>query len=166
MGRSHTWNRPVDMDKALFVKAKEDFLKILPEIRKQAPKLTGIEGLPKPIVEDFGIFFHMDPAEQFVLACMTPEPKRSRVKPGKTTLYGYVKTYHIPEYDLAVMSCLLVFKHHFGDTFRIGSDAGVEDWQSAIDFVSKHLGYKKVWHFIDVEVDGEKDKSLEPKEAA
>jgi len=166
MGRSHSWNRPVDMDKALFRTAKKDFAKLLPELRKRVPDLIGIEGVKRPVVADHGIFFTLGNAEWFVFACMTPPQFRHRIRPGATTITNFVKTFHNVGYDLAVMSCLLIFKHHFGEALKIGSDAEIAAWEPAIEFVKEYLGYTENWEFQETRDGVVVNRYLEMKEAA
>lgn len=91
-------------------------------------------------------------------------------------------------YDIAVCETLLVFKHHYGDEFEIGSDGfyvyqdefgkGILDgnWNEAFDNVKKHFGYEfelvpkiersggSKYYFYDVLSDKEhKERLLEDK---
>jgi hypothetical protein len=157
MGILHNWYRPEELDRETFRRAKDDFKKILPELEKKAD-LVGIEGRPKPIAEDYGVMFSVGKLPWFILTCVYPH--RHRMRPGATMHSDSVKTYGNPGYDLAVMSCLLVFKHHFGDALKVGSDLDIEKWQPAIDLIDKELGWKSIWRFDEKEADGITDKSL------
>lgn len=54
--------------------------------------------------------------------------------------FSFCKTNQKP-YDLAVMSALLIMNHHSPDTLHISSDGNMQDWEAAVRFNAKTLGY-------------------------
>jgi hypothetical protein len=163
MGHSHSWYRPDTLDKTKFRKAVDAFKKIMPELEKKV-ELVGIEERPKPIVEEYGVFFAVGRLPWFVLSCVYVHQHRKR--PGETMHFDSVKTYANPGYDLAVMSCLIVFKHYFGEDLKVCSDATIEGWQPAIALVKEKLGFTEDWEFKTTIEDGLTSTILVSKEAA
>jgi len=53
------------------------------------------------------------------------------------------KTAYKP-YDLAVISCLLIAKHHLGDDIMLSSDGTPENWADGVDLVKRVFGYEVV----------------------
>jgi hypothetical protein len=58
----------------------------------------------------------------------------------EATEFAFCKTAQKP-YDLAVMCCLIVFRHFFGADFEVSSDGRDKDWKPARDACYKCLGY-------------------------
>ena len=63
---------------------------------------------------------------------------------GDPSIYGKyftcTKTARKP-YDLAVVICLIIAKHHLKGSIRVETDGGKSDWEPAIQMCEEHLGY-------------------------
>lgn len=68
---------------------------------------------------------------------MIPE---SYETPENGRYFAFCKTAFRP-YDLAVISCLIIIKHHCGDAVRVASDGTDEQWFDGKLMCQMHLGY-------------------------
>jgi hypothetical protein len=164
VGHMQSWYRPYEFNRTVFSKAVADFVKLLPELKKREPALTGIEGRKEPICQKELVAFTKGRMPWFVLPCIYLD--RHLMREGETMHHSSVKTYSDPNYDFAVMSCLLVFKHHHGKDIKICSDSSLKGWKPAMDFVREQLGYTETWEFKEEKKGMLVDRFLVSKEAA
>ena len=134
MGWTHNWTRPAELPADAFAKAADDC--------RRAFALIGIPlayaaGEGASVIADDRIIFS-GPAGA---GC---EPFRvhrcEKDRHGGATTWSFCKTGRAP-YDLCVQVALVIFCHHMGDLFTVGSDGCDEDWQQARRFCQECLGY-------------------------
>jgi len=63
-------------------------------------------------------------------------------EPEYNKWFSCCKTAYKP-YDLAVISCMIIAKHHLGEQVLIHSDGDIEDWADGMILCQKILGYGK-----------------------
>lgn len=146
------------MDQEKFSAVAKDFKAILPVFKKENIWLAGETGSREPVVTDTEIGFN----GRGGMSCEWFDIKQAYsgrdLHPDNPMKSSHCKTEKMP-YDLAVMCCLLIFKHHFRDDFLVQSNGEIKDWEPAISLVSWHLGYTEKWGFME-------DKNGEPHLAA
>lgn len=119
MGYTHYWYRPPALDKATFAKAAIDCEGVLAEAAKWGIDLAGPDGTGAPFAEPAIVAFNgrgERAYETFAVPCISDGRERDGL------VFGFCKTAHF-SYDPVVVACLVVMKHHFGDDFRVSSDA-------------------------------------------
>jgi len=151
MGFSHYWYRPQILDGDKFKAATEDFRKMLPVFKKMGIILIDTyERRSKPALTAHLIHFNGKPGvEDFFIEAMFTDRRSSSGK-----YFAFCKTGHQP-YDFAVMCALLIFKHHFGEPFKVSSDGRLPLWTPAINAVREHLGYTEWWDWKEEEEESE-----------
>jgi len=78
--------------------------------------------------------------DNFILPLVLPDTHFS--KPDQNGHYfDFCKTAYKP-YDLAVIMCLLVAKHHLGDDIQVSSDGTASSWADGVEAVNRHFGYE------------------------
>ncbi len=148
MGYTHYFYRPVELDQEKFSAAVKDFNTILPLFEPDNIALADGPGEGKPIVTDTVIQFNGVEEHAHEWFEITRVYSERDLHPDEPLKFGFCKTAQKP-YDLAVMSCLIIFKHHFGDQFRVSSDGEMVDWAPAVKLVREHLKYEEDWTFRD-----------------
>jgi hypothetical protein len=134
MGLTHHWRRPTELPVEHFARAVNDFRKIVVTSRVA---LAGFDGTGSPILDDDHVVFngvrgaHHEPFEIRRL-----EFDRH----GRTEVFSFCKTQSLP-YDGAVKAALIIFHHHLGQDFRVGSDEHEPSWNEARRWVVAALGY-------------------------
>ena len=151
MGYTHSWYRPRRLDAATFEHATLDIQMLYNSFLK--PRLFKSFSIGPDFVRIEG------GGETFQVEALSMERERNGI------VFEFCKTQHLP-YDLPVMCCLLVFRHHLGPTFKVCSNGDLPNWQPAIDLVSKVLGWKSTWPFHEEEKDGLVDRWIVETQAA
>lgn len=146
------------MDQKKFSAAAKDFRSILPRFKMQSIWLAGETGSREPVVTDTEVVFNERSEASYERFDIKLVYSRRDLHPDRPMKWDSCKTDRRP-YDLAVMCCLIIFKHHFRDDFLVQSNGEIKDWEPAISLVSWHLGYTEKWGFME-------DKNGEPHLAA
>lgn len=138
MGATHYWYQPEDFGAERWKACISDVRRLLPEFERLGVKLVCDSGnSTEPIINDTMVRFSGPGAagnEVFLLN------RRGVIRPGRKEAFSFCKTAMKP-YDLAVMACLIVAKHHFGDAFRVSSDNDHEKWNPGRELCVRVLGY-------------------------
>lgn len=61
--------------------------------------------------------------------------------------FSFCKTARKP-YDTAVVACLIILKHYFGDDLVVRSDGNPKEWAEGLQAVQDYLGYGEIPHTI------------------
>jgi hypothetical protein len=144
MGYTHYWHRPEEMNKDKFKKASQDCKSVTDFLRTKGTMIQFESDTPEPpVFDDTEVRFNGVDDEGHETFCIqqTFEGYRQVQDDGK--LFEFCKT-AFKQYDIAVTACLIVFKHHFGDDFRVSSDGNTEDWLAGKDACQAVLGYGEV----------------------
>lgn len=144
MGYTHSWRRELELEPKAFGAAVTDCAAVLAECRKRGIRIGDGMGEGEPLLDATAIVFNgvgAEGCETFAVELSLPERERwGGLQEGLGGLeFQFCKTRYQP-YDLAVMACLLVLKHHLGRAIRIGSDGGIHDWQQGIELAEQVLG--------------------------
>lgn len=145
MGYTHYWYRPLELPRDTWSAFLRDWTRIYDELVFRGIVLTASTERPDdpPVMNRWMVAFNGEPAcEDFLLACAYELPHRMK-EDGRC--FSFCKTQKLP-YDLAVTSCLLVAKRHFGDTLSVASDGEDEDWRGARELCETVLGYGQAFH--------------------
>lgn len=141
MGYTHYFYRPAEMDALRFASAAEDCRKICEAL---PIAIAGPDGDEEPVFDGDEVCIN---GSTNAKAGGAYEPLRiERVHTGRPSrredglVLGSCKTNWLP-YNLAVQCCLIVFKHHFGNDFKVSSDGKDEEWNEASNDVNAVLGY-------------------------
>ena len=147
MGVTHYFERPAELPRRTFSAAAEDCRTVL-----AALAATGVcvqrefdDPAPPALSGDVVRFNGAgeDGHETFYLPRVFDEPFPGQV-PTDGRWFAFCKTARKP-YDVAVCSRLVVFAHHFGNSFRVASDADEEadpaGWPAAREVCRRVLGY-------------------------
>ena len=139
----------------------KDFKTLLPALKRSGVDLASAGGVGEPVIEPHLIEFNgtgYAACEPFRLeraiggrhwrtVGAMPRFFGSDVAKRETSPLGiagkchlYTKTEHQP-YDLAVMACLIIAKHHLGKGIVACSDGSEEKWEPAKRLCEEHLGY-------------------------
>ena len=143
MGYTHYWEQPKELDIKKFTEASADCKKICEAIK--APIQMESDDSSPPVFSEKQILFNgvlAEGHETFLFSRsrgVLPQDYPSRDVSGNL-YFSFCKTASKP-YDLAVCCCLIVLKHHFGDTIRVSSDGGDVDWHPAVEACQQQLGY-------------------------
>jgi len=140
MGYTHYWRRPKSLNAAKWLLAVEDCKKICDSLAIPLANGMGEQG-SKPTFGKEVMFNGADgdDYETFhVPRVFKPDSWQTADESGKW--FAFCKTAHRP-YDMAVMCCLIVFKHHFGSKFVVSSDGDASDWEPAQTKCAEVLGY-------------------------
>jgi len=133
MGYTHYWKRSKDLDKTMFIEAKNDCQKICDVLKNQYDIQIQKEydDSNPPIFNDDIIRFNGiedDGHETFLITS------------NGNDHFQFCKTAEKP-YDLAVQCCLLIFHYYFKSDFTFSSDGGEEDWANAVKVVNEVFDY-------------------------
>lgn len=150
MGYSHHWYRPIDLPRDAWSAFLADWVKVQDALGLEGLKLAGPGGDPDdpPPANNLSVAFTGAGAarfEDFFLTRRFEHPERVK-EDGRC--FSFCKTGGRP-YDLAVTSCLLVAKRHFGDALQVGTDGRDGDWQRAREVCEAALGYGQTFHVTD-----------------
>lgn len=149
IGYTHYWRRKPTLDAHRFTLAVNDAKKLVErlQVRDGYRLQRDYEDAGEPAFGPDKVEFNGGDAngyEDFHLPrvyterFITPDPD------GR--LFAFCKTAHRP-YNSAVIGCLIVFAHHFGNDFRVSSDGTAtgglpeEDWQEVMVECQTLLGY-------------------------
>ena len=137
MGYTHYWRRAPEIDAATFAAASLDCAKVC----KALPvSLAGGDRTGIPTFEADSVRFNGvddDGCETFrVNRIETQSPWRE----GEPDVFTFCKTRQRP-YDVCVQCALIVFRHHFGERFRVSSDGNSDEWDGAREACQRVLGY-------------------------
>ena len=131
MGYTHYWIQRKPMDDDAFKAAVVDCGKILDRLKGKIPLTSDTTDTGAPVLSDSLIEFNgvgEDGHETFAF----------KLPLGS---FSFCKTAQKP-YDLAVTGCLVVLKHHLGDSIEVSSDGDEEDdWDTGKALVQHTLGY-------------------------
>jgi hypothetical protein len=147
MGYTHYWYRPEKLDETKFKAAVADCKKVTDWLGEKWGIHVQFEydDDSPAVFEDKLIRFNGSMeggCETFAIEQTFPEDGyRSLDDTGK--LFDFCKTRGY-EYDTAVTACLIVFKHHLGDEFRVTSDGDKPDWQEGLKACQEALGYGEI----------------------
>lgn len=157
MGYTHYFYRKPELDADRFNLAVNDASKLVAHLlAKEGYKIQRSYDLPEPAV--FGIFgIELNGAgdagyEDFRVPRVFAGPRRSSDEKGR--VFGFCKTAHKP-YNSAVIACLVVLAHHFGDDFGVSTDGNREadgpaaDWRAVMAEAQAVLGYGNDHKFND-----------------
>jgi len=139
MGYTHYLYTALELDKEKFKAVVQDFKKILPNFEHLLGQYGG--GVGKPIITNSEIGFNgigENSHETFVVT--RRNKKQSFQGDGEDKAFSFCKTARKP-YDIAVTSCLVIVKHHFGDEVKVSSDGDYIEWDDAMTLCQKTLGY-------------------------
>jgi len=148
MGYTHFWYRPQILDGEKFEAAAVDFERVFRAWKERSPgqTLTNKE-FRGTRVQDLEInsrlVYFNGGCETFMIGRISD----GRVK-ADGLVFEFCKTAALP-YDLPVMCCLLVFKHHFGDGFKVSSNGRDPEWTPAYKLVKEVLDYPENWRFSE-----------------
>jgi hypothetical protein len=136
LGYTHYYCRPQELDQETFNKAIKDCKSVIEASKIPVAFEFDDPNKPPELSEDQ---LHLngvdsDGHETFVI----PKYFCGRIVDGDC--FDFCKTSRKP-YDLVVMVCLVVFKHHFGDKFVVRSDGYSEEWEPARILCQNTLGY-------------------------
>lgn len=165
MGYTHSWRRERDLDATKFAAAVEDCGRVLALEHSKGVGIAGPMGDGVAELEPLGVIAFNgkgdDSYESFVVErVVEPGSRLHGLDEGLEGMeFAFCKTAHRP-YDLAVMTCLMVLKHHLGRAIRIGSDGGIDDWLPAIGLAEVLLDVK--FGTLEFADDGGGWQSLEP----
>lgn len=70
------------------------------------------------------------------------KPRKFDQKNDKGLHFNCTKTAYKP-YDLAVIICLIIAKHHLGKDIEVHSDGDLPDWSDGMEICQRLLGYGK-----------------------
>ena len=156
MVRSYHYYVEKEYDTDTFLKIVDDFEAVKTQLKETGAYIAGSQGYDEPLISSFGIVFNSSYAnrngmksEPFYLYPRVldvfphNEPVGKRTPVPKTLEGKYrlsVKTQDVA-YDLAVQTCLVVAKRHFGESIQVTSDAGIAEWKRAKELCQQHLGY-------------------------
>ena len=148
MGYTHYFYRKPKLNPNRFAKVVEDFKIAINLIRDKGIDICGWNGSGDPILNDLEIRFNgmADQShETFILLLNYKKPdyqKADFFEPGKSKglAFQFCKTAQKP-YDLAVMTALVIAKHHLKDQIHISSDGEDGDWAAARDLCQLVFGY-------------------------
>jgi hypothetical protein len=146
MGYTHYWYRPEKLDETKFKAAIADCKKVTDWLDKNWGVHVQFEydDDSPAVFEDKLIRFNGSRecgCETFAIEQIFGDGFRQPDETGK--LFDFCKTRYY-EYDSAVVACLLVFKHHFGDEFRVTSDGDKTEWQEGLNACKEALGYGEI----------------------
>ena len=164
MGHSYHYYVEKEYDADMFLKIVDDFGAIKTPLKEIGADIAGYRGYGEPSISSFGIVFNGAYADTngiasepfylypHVLDVFPHKEPAGKGTPVPKTLEGKyrlsVRTRDFA-YDLAVQTCLIVAKRHFGESIQVMSDAEIYEWGRAKDLCQQHLGYGK-----DFDLDG------------
>lgn len=131
MGYTHYWRSPKGFTKTAWSAFTEDVKKILQAVQDRGIKLCREfnDVNSPPIVNQEKVFFNGagdDGHETFVMTLEKNE-------------FDFCKTAR-KDYDLAVCACLILAKHHFGDSITVSTGGHPAEWRSALELVRSEMG--------------------------
>lgn len=148
MGFSHYLYRPKQLDKNKFSEAVKDCKKVCESIK--APITYFDTYFDKDEEGDGNIFssntisfngIGEDAHEPFIVH--QDFPLEGYVQWDEDKIFQFCKTARKP-YDTAVVTCLIILYHYFGDEIKICSDGFPEEWKTGLQAVQDCLGYGKI----------------------
>jgi len=145
MGYTHYWYRDEKLDKEKFAKASKDCKLVTDYLRSKGIQIQFESDEPDPpVFSDELIRFNgqdEEGHETFYIAQEFDESYRQPDDDGK--LFAFCKTAYKP-YDTAVIACLIVLKHHLGESIRLSSDGDKNEWQAGLEAVQSVLNYGEI----------------------
>ncbi len=157
MGYTHYWYRPEQLGEETFAKAAKDCLKVCKalSVNNKIRIVQEYDNSKAPVFKKGEVHFNGfrdNGHETFYLPVYLKQPDYQKdFTENKGLVFAFCKTACKP-YDLNVTACLIVFKHHFGDNFKVSSDGESPDWDKAREACQKFLGYGK-----DFKIDNDDD---------
>ena len=157
MGYTHYWRRPKELPVekwAAFITDVQAVLENLPEHSESAGGyhsedpliIAGGHAEGDPEINEERIWTNGGgPGDLGHETCGIPrvyEPMEYETPDELGRYSDFCKTARKP-YDLFVCSILALFKHHFGDDVRVGSDGDLEDWTPILPTLNKALPQRK-----------------------
>lgn len=139
MGYTHYWSfkKPKKGEARLaekkYAAAIKDCTKLIRAYYIINGELSGYSAHSEPGKYD-GIFFNgkgSDAHEDFSLRATFKETLNSDYR-------NFCKTAAKP-YDVVVVACLLILKHHLGDLIEVSSDGYLDDWYEGRNIVRRYL---------------------------
>lgn len=141
MGYTNYWYRPRVLDLPTFQAAVADCVKMRAHLAVPIVDGHGTPGTEATFSSDEVTF--NGPGEQGHETFMIErdfQPEFRQEQPDGF-LFDFCKTARKP-YDVVCQCCLIVFKHHFGDNFRVASDGATDnEWVRAKGACQRILGY-------------------------
>lgn len=129
----HYWHRPAELDPDKFAAAVEDCRKLCETLKVPlAEAVFTVESLR------FNGVPPLD-CERFDVDRVFPLTLRHHVT--EAGLYTDSCKTRGQMYDVCVTAALVIFKHHFGDSFVIHSDGDDDDWRIPREACQEILGY-------------------------
>lgn len=142
MGYTHRWYRRKELALHEWKPFVDDWLRVYGEVLlRPGIRLTGPDSRAFPIViHEAAVAFNGDPGwESFEFERIANPRSRSHSDPN--WYFSSCKTLRYP-YDLAVASCLIVAKRHFGASLVVCPDTRNErDWDEARLLCLATVGY-------------------------
>src|SRR5262245_47480611 len=145
MGYTHYWYRPLDLPRDKWGAFLTDWIRVYDELIFRGIVIGGAAERPEdpPFMNRWLVAFNgVPPCEDFRLERTYEFPQRMK-EDGRG--FSFCKTERLP-YDLAVTSCLLVAKRHFGDALAVLSDGQDRDWEAARELCDSVLRYGRTFH--------------------
>lgn len=134
MGYTINWQRPVELPADRFAAAVADCRDVLPTL---GIALAGFEGKGECILDADHVVIN----GQAPMCCEPFEIDRVEFdRRGRGWVWAFCKTQQLP-YDLCIKVTLIIFAHHLGDGFKVGSDGAEVDWNEARRVLQAKKGY-------------------------
>lgn len=145
MGYTHYYNRPRTLcTRKVFREAVGDCRKVLEAENLMSILCKTRTDRKQACFNDSRILFNgkMDACEDFYVPRVVPFLEFRKWAKGNQPFPDFCKTRR-KLYDMAVMVCIIVLKHHVTNDFKSSNDDKFEGdkWREAIDICEKHLGY-------------------------
>jgi hypothetical protein len=154
MGDTHHWYRIPELNPKKFFVVADECKRVLE--RWQATASDGSPCSDAMVAQRLGAvmltsecLFIEGTVEHFKLPRVFAE-----MRPLRDGKYHQSCKTHRQPYDLVVMACLLVCKHHFKKDFKLSSNYLIAEWKPAIELVNTTLGWRSDWYIAEQEVDG------------
>ncbi len=144
VGYTHYFYRPEKLDQSKFNQAVADCQALCKAINAPICYEYDLPNKPAAFLPT-KVWFNgigEDGHETFVIEQSFTTSKYDS-KNEKEQYFSCCKTARKP-YDIAVVACLIIFKHYFGDDFSVSSDGRKVNWKEGLEAVQKHLGYGEI----------------------
>ncbi len=145
MGFTHYIDRPEKLDKDKFIQAVADCARVCKAIR--APICGEYDDPDSPAIFSPSLIWFNgigdDGHETFVIEQTYPVDKADYVQWHGEKIFQFCKTARKP-YDTAVVACLVILHHYFGDDIIIRSDGRPKEWEEGLQAVKDYLGYGEI----------------------
>lgn len=144
IGYTHYTYRPEKLDKDKFIQAAVDCAKICKAIN--APICHEYDDEDSPAIFSPSVIWFNgigdDGHETFVIEqSLTLGEHDHKDEQGR--YFSFCKTARKP-YDTAVVACLIILHHYFGDEIVIRSDGRPKEWEEGLQAVKDYLGYGEI----------------------